>query len=109
MEPLNRSTFFDGLRVHREPFEYLDERSVHDALAARPAGYLDYLDRCLTRIAAGEIAVAQPPKLVFADAESDGDFRVMPCIVGVGPSARKTVKIVGANVVQKTIHDQITV
>lgn len=103
------STFFDAVRVHPEPFEYIDERAVHETLVASPEAYLDYLDRSLAGIAAGDIVVEQPSKLVFTDPESDGDFRVMPCVVRRGPAVCKTVKIVGTNVVQRTVRDQITV
>ena len=103
------STFFDAVRVHPEPFEYLNERAVHETLVASPHTYLDYLDRSLADIAAGDIVVEQPSKLVFTDPGSAGDFRVMPCIVRRGSNVRKIVKIVGTNVVQKAVRDQITV
>lgn len=110
------SSFFEALRVHHEPFEYVDERAVHDALVARPLAYLDYLNDSLEAIASGRIVVEQPPKLVFADPVNErrptpvgGDFRVMPCIVRRDSRVWKTVKVVGTNVVQKTVQDQITV
>src|SRR5262245_6090136 len=109
-------SFFETLRVHHEPFEYVDERAVHDALVARPIGYLEYLHDSLTGIATGRIVVEQPPKQVFADVVNDhgptsvgGDFRVMPCIVRRESRVWKTVKVVGTNVVQKAVPDQITV
>jgi ornithine cyclodeaminase/alanine dehydrogenase-like protein (mu-crystallin family) len=108
-------SFFESLRVHREPFEYVDERAVHDALVARPLTYLGYLHDSLAAIATGRIVVEQPPKLVFADSVNDrqtnagGDFRVMPCVVRRESRVWKTVKVVGTNVVQKTVPDQITV
>jgi ornithine cyclodeaminase/alanine dehydrogenase-like protein (mu-crystallin family) len=109
-------SFFEALRVHREPYEYVDERAVHDALVARPRAYLDYLDESLASIANGRLVVEQPAKLVFADPVPDGrqthvggDFRVMPCVVRRGSRVWKTVKVVGTNVVQKTVPDQITV
>jgi ornithine cyclodeaminase/alanine dehydrogenase-like protein (mu-crystallin family) len=109
-------SFFQTLRVHHEPFEYVDDQAVHDALVARPLAYLDYLDDSLAAIASGRIVVEQPPKLVFADPVYDqpqtivgGDFRVMPCIVRRQSRVWKTVKVVGTNVVQKTVPDQITV
>jgi len=108
-------SFFETLRVHHEPFEYVDERAVHDALVARPLAYLDYLHDSLTGIANGRIVVEQPPKQVFADVNdreptsAGGDFRVMPCIVRRESRVWKTVKVVGTNVVQKTVPDQITV
>src|SRR3712207_5745660 len=73
-------SFFDALRVHPEPYTYLDERSVHETLTADPAGYIDHLDRSLTAIAAGDVTVDQPSKLVFEDSAHAGDFRVMPCV-----------------------------
>ena len=109
-------SFFETLRVHHEPFEYVNERAVHDALVTRPLAYLDYLHDSLTAIASGRIVVEQPPKQVFADVVNDhgptsagGDFRVMPCIVRRESRVWKTVKVVGTNVVQKTVPDQITV
>lgn len=116
-QPDQTRSFFETLRVHREPFEYVDERAVHDALVARPLAYVDYLNDSLAAIAAGRIVVEQPPKLVFADPISTcqpdtidgGDFRVMPCIVRRGSRVWKTVKVVGTNVVQKIVPDQITV
>jgi ornithine cyclodeaminase/alanine dehydrogenase-like protein (mu-crystallin family) len=109
-------SFFETLRVHHEPFEYVNERAVHDALVARPLTYLEYLHDSLAAIATGRIVVDQPPKLVFADPVNDrrhtnaaGDFRVMPCIVRRESRVWKTVKIVGTNVIQRTVPDQITV
>jgi ornithine cyclodeaminase/alanine dehydrogenase-like protein (mu-crystallin family) len=109
-------SFFETLRVHHEPFEYVDERSVHNALIARPLAYLDYLDDSLAAIAIGRIVVEQPPKLVFADSANDraqtnggGDFRVMPCVVRRESRVWKIVKVVGTNVVQTIVPDQITV
>jgi ornithine cyclodeaminase/alanine dehydrogenase-like protein (mu-crystallin family) len=109
-------SFFEALRVHHEPCEYVEERAVHDALVARPLAYLDYLHDSLAAIASGRIVVEQPPKQVFADVVNDrgptsagGDFRVMPCIVRRESRVWKTVKIVGTNVVRKTVPDQITV
>jgi ornithine cyclodeaminase/alanine dehydrogenase-like protein (mu-crystallin family) len=103
------ATFFDSVRVHAEPFEYVDERTVHDRLVAHPRAYVDFLDRSLADIASGALVVEQPSKLVFTDPGSAGDFRVMPCIVRRGAQVRKTVKIVGTNVIQKVVPDQITV
>jgi ornithine cyclodeaminase/alanine dehydrogenase-like protein (mu-crystallin family) len=103
------TTFFDSVRVHAEPFEYVDERTVHERLIARPRAYLDFLDRSLSDIARGALVVEQPSKLVFTDPGSAGDFRVMPCIVRGGTHVRKTIKIVGTNVVQRIVPDQITV
>ena len=114
--PDQRPSFFDTLRVHQEPFAYVNERAVHDALIARPLTYLEYLHESLAAIASGRIVVEQPPKLVFPDPVSDdrdrnagGDFRVMPCIVRRDSRVWKTVKIVGTNVVQRAVPDQITV
>lgn len=82
---------------------------MHETLVASPHTYLDYLDRSLAGIAAGDIVVEQPSKLVFTDPGSAGDFRVMPCVVRRGANVCKTVKIVGTNMVQKAVPDQVTV
>src|SRR5262249_502568 len=75
----------------------------------------DYLHDSLTGIADGRIVVEQPAKQVFADVNdreptsAGGDFRVMPCVVRRETRVWKTVKVVGTNVVQRSVPDQITV
>ena len=97
------------LRVHPEPFEYVDERAVHAALTADPAGYVGFFERSLKEIALGATTVELPPKRMFSDGEGQGDFRVMPCVSRNGTTVTKTVKIVGTNTVQVEVPDQITV
>lgn len=100
---------FELLRVHPEPFAYIDERAVHNALTSNPLHYLEFVDRMLTRIATGRALVTLPSKLIFTDAGSSGDFRVMPCVLRDGGTVVKTVKVVGTNIVQKRVPDQVTV
>lgn len=97
------------LRIHREPLEYYDERRVHDLLTRDPISYLDYLTGQLRGIAEGRIRMDMPPKQIFTDADDAGDFRLMPCVVDDGGDIRKTVKIVGTNLRQSVVPDQITV
>ena len=51
--PDQMPSFFDTLRVHQEPFEYVNEQAVHDALIARPLAYLEHLHESLAAIAFG--------------------------------------------------------
>lgn len=97
------------LRVSAEPYQYLDERRVHGLLVADPRGYLDYLLAELQAIAVGAATLELPAKLLFTDPSASGDFRVMPCVVRHGQQVRKTVKLVGTNLQQQLIPDQITV
>lgn len=97
----------DVVRAHREPWVHVPDAAVHEALTARPERYLAHLRRRLSQLAAGELALDLPSKRIFADL--DGDFRVMPCVTGSGPAAVKTVKVVGTNLLQRTVPDQITV
>lgn len=100
----------DGvLRLEGEPCAFLDEARVHAALTRDPRAYYRYLKAQLAAIAAGEMSVELPAKQVFSDGPGAGDFRVMPCIVRDGQTARKTVKIVGTNLAQKIVPGQITV
>ena len=105
-----RSDFPDNLlRVSTEPYRYLDERCVHALLVAEPRGYLDFLHAELHAIASGAAALELPPKQLFTDPGETGDFRVMPCVLRHGDHVRKTVKLVGTNLRQTLIPDQITV
>lgn len=97
------------MRVHPEPYEYVDDRTVHGLLTADPADYVNHVHTVLMRIAAAKALVDQPPKRIFTDPDTRGDFRVMPCVVRDGPDVVKTVKIVGTNVIGRKVPDQITV
>jgi len=97
------------LRPHPEPFEYLDERTVHEALAQQPADYMAGVLRGLKDISTGRASIDLPPKLIFGDPQTGGDFRVMPCVYRCGDQVVKTVKIVGTNTLQQRVPDQITV
>lgn len=97
------------LRVTPEAFTYFDEFQVHRILTRDPSGYLDFLHRQLDSIARGEVRLELPPKQIFHDTLDDADFRVMPCVVRAGETACKTVKIIGTNLLQQQIPDQITV
>src|SRR5919106_2306259 len=97
------------LRVHPEPFEYVDERAVHVALTSDPAGYVSFFERGLLAIAVGDTRVELPAKKIFSDGAGQGDFRVMPCVSRNGKTVTKTVKVVGTNTVGRAVPDQITV
>lgn len=97
------------LRLGGEPCAHVDEARVHAALTRDPRAYYRYLKEQLAAIAAGEMSVDLPAKQVFSDGPGAGDFRVMPCIVRHGQTARKTVKIVGTNLAQRIVPGQITV
>jgi len=97
----------DLLRAHTEPWKHVDDWSVHRMLTADPEGYLASLRDRLGQLASGQLALELPAKQIFTD--DAGDFRVMPCVTGTGGAAVKTVKVVGTNLVQRTVPDQITV
>jgi len=97
------------LRVSGEPFRYISEAETHALLTADPGGYLAFVRGAMAAIAAGRAQVTIPPKQVFTDSASGGDFRVMPCELRWGTRVIKTVKVVGTNTVQRKVPDQITV
>jgi len=97
------------LRTHPEPYEYIDELKVHAALSADPGDYLSFLESNLVDIAAGRSVIEMPPKKIFSDPVGQGDFRVMPCVVRNSRSIVKTVKVVGTNMTQIRVPDQVTV
>ena len=99
----------DVLRVNPEPFRYYTEAQVHASLTRRPEQYVAFLKRSLRAIADGQASLTLPPKQVFDDAATRGDFRVMPCELRGKGYVTKTVKLIGTNTVQRTVPDQITV
>lgn len=97
------------LRTAPEPYLTLGDDAVHRLLCESPQDYFDHLLSRLRDIAAGHIKVELPPKQVFADNGSEADFRVMPCVTRSADGAIKTVKLVGTNIAQQQVPDQITV
>jgi len=104
-----RDPFDDILRVAVEPCEHVDDARVHALLTDRPSDYLAFVRDELRDVAQGVTALELPAKQVFADPDQRGDFCVMPCVVRGPRFVRKTVKLVGTNVVQERVADQITV
>lgn len=101
--------FREVFRLNDEPFDYFDDRRVHELLTAHPEMYLDYVRNELAKIADGTSQLEMPPKQIFHDQHSDGDFRVMPCVIHNNCTSRKTVKLIGTNIEQQLIPGQITV
>ncbi len=99
----------DVLRISAEPCHYFTESQVHARLVADPAAYVTFLKNGLEAIAVGRAQLTLPPKQVFQDPLTGGDFRVMPCEVRNSGRATKTVKLIGTNTVQRVVPDQITV
>lgn len=102
------------LRTAAETYAVIDDATVHRLLCESPQDYFNHLLARLRDIAAGRIRVELPPKQVFADDGSEADFRVMPCITRPSitrsnDTAIKTVKLVGTNIAQQRVPDQITV
>lgn len=97
------------LRVAAEPYRYFTEREVHDLLTDRPGEYAAFVRDVMTAIAAGRAQVTMPPKQVFTDPATGGDFRLMPCELRWDDRVVKTVKMIGTNMAQHRVPDQITV
>jgi ornithine cyclodeaminase/alanine dehydrogenase-like protein (mu-crystallin family) len=97
------------LRTKDEPCEYYEDQRVHELLTRDPGDFFRYTSRQLLDIAENRSVLELPPKQIFSDPAGGGDFRVMPCVVTRDRAARKTVKIVGTNLAQKVVSDQITV
>jgi ornithine cyclodeaminase/alanine dehydrogenase-like protein (mu-crystallin family) len=97
------------LRTAAEPCAVITDQHAHRALTADPQGYFRHMLDSLQAIANGSITVDMPPKQLFADPGAASDFRAMPCVVRGASGTVKTVKLVGTNVRQQTVPDQITV
>lgn len=101
--------FADVFRLSGEPYRYITESEVHLALTQNPEAYFQFVKHRLTNIARHDATLEMPAKILFPDENSEGDFRVMPCVVKDGSEVMKTVKLVGTNVIQHCVPDQITV
>ncbi len=97
------------LRTAPEPWLAVSDADVHHLLTASPRDYFDHMLQRLGDIAAARTRVEMPPKQVFADDDGLADFRVMPCVTRDGGTVTKTVKLVGTNIAQVRVPDQITV
>jgi len=97
------------LRPAHEPVRRVGDAEVHDLLLADPSAYLAFLERELREIALGRAKMTLPPKTVFEDGPGKGDFRLMPCVTRNGDRVVKSVKIVGTNLAQREVPDQVTV
>jgi ornithine cyclodeaminase/alanine dehydrogenase-like protein (mu-crystallin family) len=108
-EEVAQVTLPEVLRVSPEPCRYHAEAEVHGALTANPAEYVRFMRQALTAVAAGDARLTLPPKQVFDDPATNGDFRVMPCELNHAGKVTKIVKVIGTNTVQRQVPDQITV
>jgi len=97
------------LRTAPEPWMAISDTEVHRLLTASPRDYFEHMLARLSDIASGTTSVDLPPKQVFPDADGLADFRVMPCVTRSGKCVTKTVKLVGTNIAQVRVPDQITV
>jgi ornithine cyclodeaminase/alanine dehydrogenase-like protein (mu-crystallin family) len=97
------------LRVHPEPHASISDAAVHAHLTDDPSGYVSFLQARLEEIATGASNVELTSKVIFSDGPGGGDFRVMPCVFRGAGMVVKTVKIVGTNLTQKVVPDQVTV
>lgn len=97
------------LRVGEEPCRHIDDRQVHALISDQPEEYLRFVQQRLQAIASGQLQLEHPTKQIFGDGPTQGDFRVMPCVVRGPGEVCKTVKIVGTNFEQMLVPGQITV
>lgn len=97
------------LRTSPEPCSSISDGEVHLRLTSNPADYFRHMRERLQAIAAGTLSVEMPPKQVFADPGGASDFRLMPCVTRSGERTFKSVKLVGTNIAQIAVPDQITV
>lgn len=107
--PLDSPDLKEILRPAPEPVRLVDDALAHSILLADPAAYLAFLEQGLRDIASGDTALTLPPKAVFDEGPGKGDFRVMPCVTRGANRLVKTVKVVGTNLVQHDVPDQVTV
>jgi len=105
----DRELLTNLLRISTEPCTYIDNEQVHGYIAGNPVEYFQYVKTCLEDLAEGKASLEMAPKQIFTDHGHGGDFRVMPCVIRRNGTVSKTVKIVGTNIQQSVVPDQITV
>ena len=91
-----------------EPYITISDHEVHDIIKKYSEEYLGYMTDIITKISTGTYTVDMPSKKVFTDGNG-GDFRVMPCVFKNEADIFKTVKVVGTNVTNKVVKNQICV
>ena len=97
------------LNINPEVYKYYNENDIHKILTLEPLKYLDFIKTAFNKIANNKVNITLPSKQIFEDNENKGDFRIMPCIVREKGKVFKTIKLVGTNVIQKILPNQITV
>lgn len=97
------------LRTSPEPCRTMSDSEVHLRLTRNPLEYFHHMRDRLQSIAAGTLSVEMPPKQVFSDPGGASDFRLMPCVTRDNKRVFKSVKLVGTNMTQLAVPDQITV
>ena len=106
---------FKYLNIINEPYKRIRDIDVHNIIDKNYDAYLEFIENKLRDIAYGKVDIIMPPKTVFDDNGNGGDFRMMPCIFKNNDNNNninkvvKSVKIVGTNVTNKVIKDQICV
>jgi ornithine cyclodeaminase/alanine dehydrogenase-like protein (mu-crystallin family) len=95
------------LRLEEEPCVYINEMQAHHAIME---GCNEFMDRLLLFYHAwskAEVRVEVPKKQVFSQADVQGDFRLMPCIMS--DDGLKFVKVIGTNEEERIVKDKICV
>ena len=90
-------------------YKYFTEYDVHKKLCESPERYYKFIKNSIKLLADGEATLQMPAKTIFTDPGASGDFRVMPCVMRHSDRVMKTVKIVGTNIRQEIVSNQITV
>lgn len=107
--PLDSPELKPNLRPAREPVRCVNDDLVHALLLDNTPAFLEHLEQGLRDIATGRAELQLPPKTVFEDGPGKGDFRLMPCILRRDGRVVKSVKLVGTNLAQQDVPDQVTV
>jgi ornithine cyclodeaminase/alanine dehydrogenase-like protein (mu-crystallin family) len=87
---------------------YFNELQIHDVLVENILEFMEYLKIFYQDWHNSDTLVTLPKKQIFQTQDSNGDFRIMPCIIH-NDYKIKAVKIIGTNEENRVIKDKICV
>ncbi len=96
------------LRLEEEPCVSYSDVEIHDTLCHNVTAFMNYMENFYKIWQREDDLVELPQKQLFEVPYAEGDFRIMPCLIH-GDYRIKSVKIIGTNEENRTVHDKISV
>ena len=91
-----------------EPSISYSDIEIHDILCNDISAFMNYIENFYKTWQGEDDLVELPKKQLFEVPYAEGDFRIMPCLIH-GDYRIKSVKVIGTNEENRTVHDKISV